>query len=221
MNNLSDAGQLPDYGWTSVEAEKSHQYLEPVVLKAIRRIDAERVDRRAPLRVFDAGCGNGALLQRLQSCNYEVAGCDGSESGTRHAAVLCGPNARVLHMSVYDDMCSAFGGNWDVVVSTEVIEHLYSPRQFLRRVDAMLAPTGSIVLSTPYHGYFKNLALAVTGTMDAHFTALWDGGHIKFWSKRTLRELLNEFGYSRVEFLGAGRVPGLWKSTVLLARRAR
>jgi predicted HicB family RNase H-like nuclease len=50
------------------------------------------------------------------------------------------------------------------------------------------------VISTPYHGYWKNLMLALTGKMDAHFTALWDHGHIKFWSMRTLGELLREGG---------------------------
>jgi 2-polyprenyl-6-hydroxyphenyl methylase/3-demethylubiquinone-9 3-methyltransferase len=75
------------------------------------------------------------------------------------------------------------------------------------------------VLTTPYHGYLKNLALAVTGAMDAHFTALWDGGHIKFWSYRTLRQLLQEFGFGHCEFRGAGRWPALWKSMVVTARR--
>jgi hypothetical protein len=39
-------------------------------------------------------------------------------------------------------------------------------------------------VSTPYHGYHKNLGLALSGKMDAHFTALWEGGHIKFFSIR-------------------------------------
>ena len=42
------------------------------------------------------------------------------------------------------------------------------------------------MLSTPYHGYLKNLALAVSGRMDRHFTALHVGGHIKFFSIETL-----------------------------------
>jgi 2-polyprenyl-6-hydroxyphenyl methylase/3-demethylubiquinone-9 3-methyltransferase len=37
------------------------------------------------------------------------------------------------------------------------------------------------VISTPFHGYWKNIALAVSGKFDDHFTALWNGGHIKFF----------------------------------------
>jgi 2-polyprenyl-6-hydroxyphenyl methylase/3-demethylubiquinone-9 3-methyltransferase len=75
------------------------------------------------------------------------------------------------------------------------------------------------VLSTPYHGYLKNLALAVSGKMDAHFTALWDHGHIKFWSRATLATLLREAGFSRVEFLRVGRIPPLAKSMIAVARK--
>jgi len=28
--------------------------------------------------------------------------------------------------------------------------------------------------------------------MDSHYAALWDGGHIKFWSRATLTTLLQE-----------------------------
>jgi 2-polyprenyl-6-hydroxyphenyl methylase/3-demethylubiquinone-9 3-methyltransferase len=219
MSDSAQIAALPDYGWTSAEAEDSHAYLEPALMKIIKRIDAKRADRSRPLRIFDAGCGNGALLKRLSACGYRVAGCDASASGAQQARTLCGPDIAIRQMSVYEDMLDAFGGNWDVVVSTEVIEHLYSPRDFLRRAEDMLAEQGTLVLSTPYHGYLKNLALAVTGALDAHFTALWDGGHIKFWSKRTLTELLREFGYVSVEFEGAGRLPWLWKSMVAIASK--
>ena len=60
---------------------------------------------------------------------------------------------------------------------------------------------GEMIISTPYHGYLKNLALAITGKFDRHFTVLWDGGHIKFWSVKTLTKLLNEFGFEVVEFV--------------------
>jgi len=65
----------------------------------------------------------------------------------------------------------------------------------------------------------KNLALAATGKLDGHFTVLWDGGHIKFFSRRTLTTLLEQEGFHVVEFRGAGRWPYLWKSMVLAARR--
>jgi 2-polyprenyl-6-hydroxyphenyl methylase/3-demethylubiquinone-9 3-methyltransferase len=53
--------------------------------------------------------------------------------------------------------------------------------------------------------------------MDAHFTALWDHGHIKFWSIPTLTTLLKEAGFKRVRFLRVGRIPSLAKSMIAIA----
>ncbi len=63
------------------------------------------------------------------------------------------------------------------------------------------------------------LALALSGRMDAHFTALWDHGHIKFWSKRTLGELLREAGFVEIRFEWVGRVPALAKAMIAVARK--
>ncbi len=72
------------------------------------------------------------------------------------------------------------------------------------------------ILSTPYHGYWKNLALALTGKMDAHFTALWDGGHIKFFSLPTLETVLREAGAQKISFRRVGRIAPLAKSMIAI-----
>lgn len=209
---------VPDYGWSDPAAENSHRYLERTLLAALHDCASQRGMPLKSLRLFDAGCGNGALLRRLQPLVRECAGCDASESGTRIARAA-GPTIRIEQLSVYDDLRERFGGDWDIVVATEVIEHLYAPRQFISRALSLLAPTGHLVLSTPYHGYLKNLALALCNGFDRHWNALWDGGHIKFWSYRTLTALLAEQGLNRFSFRGAGRLPLLWKSMIITASR--
>jgi 2-polyprenyl-6-hydroxyphenyl methylase/3-demethylubiquinone-9 3-methyltransferase len=89
----------------------------------------------------------------------------------------------------------------------------------IRNAFRLLKPSGHFIVSTPYHGWLKNVALALSGKMDNHFTALWDGGHIKFWSRETLSELLTEKGFTDLRFVGAGRVPYIWKSMILTARK--
>ena len=60
--------------------------------------------------------------------------------------------------------------------------------------------------------------LALTGKMDDHFTALWDHGHIKFWSMKTLSTLLEETGFRDVDFRRVGRIPPLAKSMIAVAK---
>lgn len=107
-----------------------------------------------------------------------------------------------------------------MVISLEVVEHVYSPRDYARTLVSLLEPGGTAIVSTPYHGYFKNLAMAVTGKMDTHFTALWDHGHIKFWSIHTLSQLLTEAGLNDIQFFRVGRIPALAKSMIAIGRKS-
>jgi hypothetical protein len=74
------------------------------------------------------------------------------------------------------------------------------------------------IVSTPYHGYWKNLALSlVPGAWDRHHHPLQDDGHIKFWSIPTLRMLLSKAGFQQTSFRRVGRLGPLAKSMVAIA----
>jgi len=126
----------------------------------------------------------------------------------------------VFHQLGVDDDPSAVGNaSFDVAIATEVIEHLVRPRNLPRFAKQVLRPGGHLLISTPYHGYVKNLVLALSNKWDSHLTPLWDGGHIKLWSRKTLSQLLNEGGFRVVRFIGAGRLPFLWKSMIIVAQK--
>jgi len=49
-----------------------------------------------------------------------------------------------------------------------------------------------LILTTPYYGhYIKNLICSICNLWDYQFTTDWYGGHIKFWSLKSLTNLLN------------------------------
>lgn len=171
-----------------------------------------------PCRVLEIGCGDGSLAAELVRLGHAVVGFDVSESGIAVAKKQV-PDASFLRMSIYEQLPTDWRGRFDVVVSLETIEHLYLPGVLLQRSHEALLPDGMILLSTPYHGYLKNLALAVSGKFDPHFSVLWDYGHIKFFSKRTLTELLRRTGFEDIRFVGYGRVRWLWKSMIAVARK--
>ncbi len=47
--------------------------------------------------------------------------------------------------------------SFDVVLAIEVIEHLFYPNELAKSAKKCLHPGGSLIISTPYHGYLKNL----------------------------------------------------------------
>lgn len=191
-----------------------HQLLVPALLKELQKIQNDSPQK---LSLFDLGCGNGSVANAIVRAGYEVTGCDPSPSGISEALTTF-PSLKLSVGSGYDDL-AAKHGHFPVVYALEVIEHVYDPRTLVRRVNDLLEPGGHLILSTPYHGYLKNLMLALTGKMDSHFTALWDHGHIKFWSQKTLSALLNETGFEVIRFSRLGRLPPIAMTMMMVARK--
>lgn len=179
---------------------------------------APLIAKLKPRRIFDLGCGNGVNARRLAALGYAVTAVDPSVSGIEQAQRV--PSAAEFAVaSAYDDLAARFGC-FDLVVSLEVVEHVYSPKAFIERVRDLLQPGGTVILSTPYHGYLKNLAIALSGRFDAHVNPLWEGGHIKFWSVATLRALLTGAGLQMSAVHRVGRIAPLAKSMIVVATRA-
>lgn len=173
-----------------------------------------RLQELRPARVLDLGCGNGSLCRSIQAAGFAVEGCDPSEEGVQQAK-QASPEIPFRRLSVYDEVPDSWQGNFDVVVCTEVVEHLYDPRALPRIAAEVLKPGGVILVTTPYHGYLKNLAICLAGGWDRHHSPLWDHGHIKFWSPHTLKALFAERGFKFVSFRGLGRLPWFWMTMLL------
>lgn len=206
--------EIAGYRYASSETNHSHQILLPATLGELAKFFRESTTER---RVFDLGCGNGSVAAHLARQGFQVEGVDPSEEGIA-AAQRTFPDLRLELGSAYDDLAARFG-RFPAVVSLEVVEHVYSPRAYAKTLFDLVEPGGIAIISTPYHGYIKNLVLALSGKMDNHFTALWDHGHIKFWSVRTFTTLLEEAGFRDLSFRMVGRVPALAKSMVVTARK--
>lgn len=203
----------PEYRYQSAQPTWANRYLWPHLVNVLEHESA------AGAQLFELGCGSGATAAMLSERGYSVTGVDPSSSGIRVAKEAY-PHIRFAERSAYDELAQEFGA-FDAVVSLEVIEHCYWPRRFADAILTLLKPGGLAVISTPFHGYWKNLALAIAGKFDFHWSPLWDGGHIKFWSERTLRALLEERGFTDVRFIRVGRIPPLAKSMIAVARKPK
>lgn len=193
------------YGWDEASPQ-SASYINSAILDIASLV--------APRAVLDAGCGNGALCGYLADAGFDVVGVDGDSEGIEIAKRRF-PNVRFRVGLFGDDP----PGQFDFVCSTEVVEHLYSPHELAAFCFRALKPGGILAMSTPYHGYWKNLCLSLTNSWDKHHTVHWHGGHIKFWSRNTLGQLLTNAGFDVTGFRGVGRLPYLWKSMILIARK--
>jgi 2-polyprenyl-6-hydroxyphenyl methylase/3-demethylubiquinone-9 3-methyltransferase len=189
-------------------------YLEPRVLEFTKRLPPGA-------RALDIGCGNGYWTAFLTDRGCDAVGIDPSESGIEIAREQH-PAVRFERFEVSTDILTRLGEPpFDFIISIEVIEHIYDPQAFAAACFAALRPGGQLLLSTPYHGRIKDVAIALTGGFDRHHGSLHVGGHIKFFSPTTLERLLDGAGFQNLEYVGAGRVPYLWKSMLMFAEKVR
>lgn len=202
------------YHYGDEQPSHTFSYLMPTLEESLRTFfDA---NPKMPKTVFDLGCGNGSTANALANQGYSVSGVDPSEEGIKLANQKF-PNADLRTGSAYDDLESIFGRS-SAVISMEVVEHVYAPRDYITTVKSLIAPGGVAIISTPYHGYLKNLSIALLNRFDQHVDPLWDHGHIKFWSPKTLTALASEAGLELVDFHFVGRFSMLAKSMIAVFR---
>lgn len=183
-----------------------------LLLSALRGIGAPGGGR---VRVLDAGCGSGGFSGVLTARGHKVCGIDISPSAIEKARRRA-PQSKFEVCSL-ESRLPFEDEAFDAVWSTEVIEHLFQPDFFLKEACRILRPGGRIILTTPYHGFWKNIAVSAAG-FDRHFDP--KGPHIRFFSPASLRAMLEDSGFSRVSWEGIGRLWPLYKAMFVMAEKA-
>jgi 2-polyprenyl-3-methyl-5-hydroxy-6-metoxy-1,4-benzoquinol methylase len=212
LTDRSPSMKSTEFTWTNEGQSEFHKWILPILGEFMARI--------CPNTAVDIGCGNGYVASRLSEQGIEAIGVDSSQSGIELAQKSY-PTIEFIHADIMHPIEALSGKRCDCVVALDVIEHLWMPRVLFRRSRELLKPGAHLILSTPYHGYWKNLALAVTNAFDKHWHPLRDHGHVKFFSAKTIRALCEEEGFSVVDFRRAGRIPPLAKSMILLLKDGR
>ena len=202
--------EYKDYGFYTGQPAHTFHYLQSPLLSLL--------DKNKNQCILDLGCGNGYLVNFLISQGFNAYGTDASKEGIDIARQTNQDRFFIQDLTT-DTLPEGLQTiKFDTVISTEVIEHLYDPQGFIDFCKQALNGNGEIIISTPYHGYLKNLSLALLNKWDAHLGPLWLGGHIKFWSKATLSSALTNSGFTVIAFKGCGRFPYFWKSMVIKAK---
>ena len=200
--------EYTDYGYNNDNPCHAFTYMLQPLLSLL--------DKTKNTCILDLGCGNGYFVNYLVSKGFNAYGIDASEEGIAIARQTNPGRFFIQDLSTGLLPREIADMPFDTIISTEVIEHLYNPYLFITLCKNVLSKTkGELVISTPYHGYLKNLLLGIFNKWDTHMSPLWQGGHIKLWSFKTLSFLLNEQGFTVTDFRGSGRIPYLWKSMII------
>jgi SAM-dependent methyltransferase len=162
-----------------------------------------------PAVIIDVGCGDGSALAVAADHNpgHRFAGIDWSCDALRQARAL---GLEVLRGGMALPVAD---GAADVVIMSELIEHLVDPDGAVAEARRVLRPAGSLLLSTPNLAAWYNRGLLAAGIQPIFSEVSLRGvygrpgsvvaGHLRLFTRRALTEFLAASGFRCVTVTGA------------------
>jgi SAM-dependent methyltransferase len=149
------------------------------------------LDRIAPGRLLDVGCGDGTRIARLRRLGWEVYGQDLDPAAIRHARETLGLDAFLGRLEDAPFPESSF----DCLTLNHVIEHVPDPIELLEHSRRLLKNGARLVVITPNVESFAH----------QYFGCLWRGleppRHLHLFSPRTLARVAGAAGFAEITHL--------------------
>lgn len=168
------------------------------------------------LEVLDVGCGSGvhgAELKRIHQ--HRVTGVDLSEESIRKASSRLFA-AHVADITRPQDYPFASGPGFDIILFSDILEHVYDPVAVLSSHLKLLKPGGRVLISLPNVAIWNVRLELLFGRFRYQDTGTLDRTHIRFFNQRSFRELLVECG---LEVERSRITPGILRPFVPLIKR--
>lgn len=143
--------------------------------------------------IMDVGCSTGYLGQKLEKLGAKVTGIDISQKAIKEAQKVL-TNTKVVDLN--NSGRTPFKDNtFDIVIASEIIEHLFQPANTLKEFYRVLKSDGQLILSTPNFLYWGNRLKFLIGQFKYTQSGMFDEGHIHFYTYQSLREDLADAGF--------------------------
>ena len=147
-------------------------------------------------QVLDVGAGDGVIGAQLTGRGWRVTGIEGdpalAEAGVRHCE-------RMITADLNRELPEV-GGPFDAIVYGDILEHLVNPLRVLVELDRALAPGGFLVISVPNIAHLYIRLLLLFGRFDYIDRGILDSTHLRFFTARSLKTLLDDAGLTVERF---------------------
>lgn len=166
------------------------------VYKRLAEIVADFSRYRQTNRFLDVGFGSGVMMQAAQRAGWQAMGQEISRRAFEHARsfgfeVFCGE----LHAAKYPD------DYFDVVVCSEVFEHVADPQGLGKEMARILRPGGLLWATTPHGKSISERLLKLKWSLNC------PPEHLQLFSIKGMKKLLADAGFSRVNVFTQGVNP--------------
>ena len=100
-------------------------------------------------------------------------------------------------------------GSYDVLLFGDTLEHLADPVSVLRRLSTHLAADGTLIVSVPNVANWAIRLMLLSGRFRYTDRGILDRTHLRFYTRRTLVEMIESAGFRVQAVVGTIPVPGI------------
>ncbi|KAJ4439758.1 hypothetical protein ANN_07886 [Periplaneta americana] len=126
-------------------------------LLEVGQIDLAKSQSPLPLqglKIIDIGCGAGILTEALAKLGAEITGVDASQNMIKVAKIHAEKDSKISNSITYvsetiEEHAKKYPGYYDVIVASEVLEHVNNKELFVHCSAATVKPGGSFFITTP------------------------------------------------------------------------
>ena len=165
-------------------------------------------------KVLDIGCGNGHLLYQLEARFENLVGLEFSPLRLKQAETNLADLPFTPVLGTAEDMSSIRSDSIDCIVSADTIEHITDVYKATEEMLRVLQPGGRLIINTPNIAFIKKRLFLLLGRFPSTSQSneglgsdiLFDGGHLHYFSFRSLSLLLQRAGFQVEDAIGYGKL---------------
>lgn len=174
-------GRDDEHGYSSYEAQQES------LKRTFRRFLAQlKENGYAGGSLLEVGCGYGYLLEEAKPYFSRRVGTDYSMEAVEQASKICDQ----VTLGGVDDVPS--GETFDIIITVGVIEHIYSPVEFVKKLHKRLSAHGKLILATPHMGSFWRYI------MGRGWPSFKVPEHVTYYDSNSLRTLFEKGGFQNM-----------------------
>ncbi len=143
-------------------------------------------------KILDIGCANGLFGKYLKKKNNVVYGVEISDK----MAIQAKKNLnKVFVLNIEKNPLPFKNNEFDVILCMDILEHLFDPREVLKKLKNYLKPTGLLIVTVPNAVHWSMRLHILSGKFNYEEKGLRDSGHIRFFTSTTALSLFKNSGY--------------------------
>jgi SAM-dependent methyltransferase len=189
MNSASTSPQDPGNGLLVAYASKQREYFA-----GARRTFLDLLPASPHARLLELGCGNGntaAAALAEGKCGWTC----GIELCEAPAAQARGKLNQVIVGDIENLSLDLSPTSFDVLLMSEVLEHLRDPASVLRRLRTLLKPGAIVLAGSPNVCHYSIILMLLRGRWDYEREGTMDETHVRWFSPATYRQLFEKAGF--------------------------